>query len=92
MNPCSAPTTFAGLRRLFLPVHLLFLTTLLSDSIAVAGDVEFQDDRVVDHPVDGRRGGHGVGEDILPLGEAQVGCDAQGPRPTWNLMTPICYT
>jgi hypothetical protein len=26
---------------------------------------------VVDHPVDGRRRGHGVGEDVLPLGEDQ---------------------
>ena len=33
----------------------------------------------MDHPVDGRRRGHGVGEDVLPLGEDQVGRDAQGP-------------
>ena len=46
---------------------------------AVTGDVEFQDDRVVDHPVDGRGRGHGVGEDVLLLGEDQVGRDAQGP-------------
>ena len=65
-------------RRLFLPVHLLFLTPLLSHSCPVAGHIEFQDDRVVDHPVDGRRGGHGVSEDMLPLGEDQVGRDAQG--------------
>ena len=32
----------------------------------------------MDHPVDGRGGGHGVGEDMLPLGEDQVGGDAQG--------------
>ena len=57
------------IRRLFLPVHLPFLTPLLSHSSAVAGDVEFQDDRVVDHRVDGCRRGHGVGEDVLPLGE-----------------------
>ena len=31
------------------------------------------------HPVDGGRRGHGVGEDALPLGEDQVGGDAQGP-------------
>ena len=49
---------FCRLRRLFLPVHLLFLTPFLSHSGAVAVDVEFQDDRVVDHPVDGRRGCH----------------------------------
>ena len=66
-------------RQLFLPVYLLFPTPLLSHSSAVAGDVECQDDRVVDHPVDGRRGCHGVGEDMLPLGEDQVGRDAQGP-------------
>ena len=33
----------------------------------------------MDYPVDGRRGGHGVGEDALPLGEDQVGRDAQRP-------------
>ena len=33
----------------------------------------------MDHPVDGRRRGHGVGEDVLPLGEDQVGRDARGP-------------
>ena len=68
---------FCRFRRLFLPVHPLFPTALLGHSGAVAGDVEFQDDRVVDHPVDGR--GHWVGEDVLPLGEDQVGRDAQGP-------------
>ena len=55
---------FCRFRRLFLPVHLLFLTVLLGHSGAVAGDVEFQDDRVVDHSVDGRRRGHWVGEDV----------------------------
>ena len=35
---------FCRFRRLFLPVHLLFLTALLGHSGAVAGDVEFQDD------------------------------------------------
>ena len=70
---------FCRFRQLFLPVHPLFLTALLGHSGAVAGDVEFQDDRVVGHPVDGRRRGHWVGEDVLPLGEDQVGRDAQGP-------------
>ena len=70
---------FCRLRRLFLPVHPLFPTPLLGHSGSIAGDVEFQDDRVVDHPVDGRRSGHGVSEDMLPLGEDQVGRDAQGP-------------
>ena len=70
---------FCRFRQLFLPVHPLFLTALPGHSGAVAGDVEFQDDRVVDHPVDGRRRGHRVGEDVLPLGEDQVGRDAQGP-------------
>ena len=28
----------------------------------------------------GRRSGHWVGEDVLPLGEDQVGGDAQGPE------------
>ena len=70
---------FCRFRRLFLPVHLLFPTPLLGHSGAVAGHVEFQDDRVVDHPVDGRGRGHGVGEDVFPLGEDQVGRDAHGP-------------
>ena len=69
---CSTSTTFAGWRRLFLPVHPLFLTTLLGHSGAVAGHVEFKDDRVVDHPVDGRRRGHWVGKDALPLREDQI--------------------
>ena len=42
---------FCRFRQLFLPVHPLFLTALLGHSGAVAGHVEFQDDRVVDHPV-----------------------------------------
>ena len=41
---------FCRFRQLFLPVHPLFLTALLGHSGAVAGDVEFKDDRVVDHP------------------------------------------
>ena len=32
---------------------------------------------MVHHPVDGGGGGHGVGEDALPLREDQVGRDAQ---------------
>ena len=32
-----------------------------------------------DHPVDGRGGGHKVGEDALPRREDQVGGDTQGP-------------
>ena len=71
---------FCRFRRLFLPGSPpCFWTALLGHSGAVAGDVEFQDDRVVDHPVDGRRCGHRVGEDVLPLGEDHVGRDAQGP-------------
>ena len=66
-------------RQLFLPVHLLFLAPLLGCIGAVARDVKLQDDGVMDHPVDGRGGGHGIGEDALPLGEDQVGGDAQGP-------------
>ena len=33
---------------------------------------------MVDHPVDGRRSGHRVGEDVLPLREDQVGGYAHG--------------
>ena len=39
------------------PVHLLFLTSLLSRASAVAGHVKLQDDGVVDHPVNRRGGG-----------------------------------
>ena len=59
-------------RQSVLPVHLLGLAPLLGCIGAVAGDVKFQDDRVMDHPVDGRGGGHGVGKDVLPLRENQV--------------------
>ena len=68
---------YCRLRRLVLPVHLLFLTSLLSRASAVAGHVKLQDDGVVDHPVNRRGGGHGVGEDALPLREDQIGGDAQ---------------
>ena len=57
---------------LVLPVHLLGLGPLLGSVGAVAGDVKLQDDGVMDHPVDGRGGGHGVGKDALPLREDQV--------------------
>ncbi len=70
------------MRPLFLPVHLLgrgSLAALLCCISPVAGDVKLQDDGVVDDPVDGRGGGHGVGEDAFPLGEDQVGRDAQRP-------------
>ena len=76
--PVFSVNYFCRFRQLFLPVHPLFLTALLGHSGAVAGDVEFKDDRVVDHPVDGRSRGHRVGEDVLSLGEDQVGRDAQG--------------
>ena len=66
------------LRQLFFPVHLLFLAPLLGRIGTKAGHIEFQDDGMVNHPVDGGSGGHGVGEDVLPLGEDQVGGDAQG--------------
>ena len=52
-------------RRLVLPVHLLGRSSpaaLLCCVSPVAGDVEFQDDGVVDDPVNRRGGGHGVGE------------------------------
>ena len=54
-------------RPLFLPVHLLRLAPLLGGVSPVAGDVKLQDDGVVHHPVNRRRGGHGVGEDAFPL-------------------------
>ena len=50
-----------------LPVHPLWLAALLRRAGPVAGDVKLQDDGVMHHPVDGRGGGHGVGEDALPL-------------------------
>ena len=59
-------TIFAGRRQLFLPVVLL-LKTLLSCTGPIAGNVELQDDRVMDDPVYGRCRGHRVDEDLVPL-------------------------
>ena len=59
-------------RLLFWLVYLLFLTPLLGGVSPVAGYVKLQDDGVIHHPVAGCGGGHGVGEDALPLGEDQV--------------------
>ena len=64
---CPASTIFAGWRQSVLPVHLLGQTPLLGCVGAIAGDVKLQDDGVMDHPVNRRRGGHRVGEDALPL-------------------------
>ena len=69
---CPASTIFAGWRQSVLPVHLLGVAPLLGSVGAVAGDVKLQDDGVMDHPVDCRGGGHGVGEDAFPLREDQV--------------------
>ena len=69
---CPASTIFAGWRQLVLPVHLLGLDALLGGVGPVAGDVKLQDDGVMDHPVNRRGGGHGVGKDALPLREDQV--------------------
>ena len=59
-------------RPLVLPVHLLCLAPLLGGISLVAGYVKLQDDGMVHHPVNRRGGGHGVGEDALPLREDQV--------------------
>ena len=59
-------------RQPYLPVRLLGQTRLLGRARAVAGNVKLQDDGVMDHPVNRRGGGHGVGEDALPLREDQV--------------------
>ena len=71
-DECPASTIFAGWRQSVLPVHLLGVAPLLGCVGAVAGDVKLQDDGVMDHPVDCRGGGHGVGEDAFPLREDQV--------------------
>ena len=65
---CPASSILASLA---LPVHLLGLAPLLGCISPVAGDVKLQDDGVVHHPVNRRGGGHGVGEDALPLREDQ---------------------
>ena len=61
---CPASTIFAGWRQSVLPVHLLGLAPLLGCVGAVAGDVKLQDDGVMDHPVNRRSGGHGVGKGL----------------------------
>ena len=45
---------------------------LLGGFDPVAGDVELEDDAVMDQAVDGRGGGHRVFEDLFPLAEGQV--------------------
>ena len=55
------------------------MAPLLGSISPVAGDVKLQDDGVVHDPVDRRGSGHGVGKDAFPLGEDQVGRDAQRP-------------
>ena len=67
LHVCPASTIFAGWRQSVLPVHLLGLDALLGCVGAVAGDVKLQDDGVMDHPVNRRSGGHGVGKDAFPL-------------------------
>ena len=49
-----------------------FLDSLLGGVGAIAGAGELEDDGVVDEPVDGAGGGHGVLEDLVPLGEDEV--------------------
>ena len=49
-------------------VHLVLLTAL-GFSSPVAGHIELEDHGVMYHPVDGRGGGHGVLEDLVPLEE-----------------------
>ena len=66
LSRCSVP------RQLYLPVRLLGLDALLGCVGAIAGAVKLQDDGVMDHPINRRRGGHGVGEDAFPLREDQV--------------------
>ena len=77
LRPLFDVNYFCRFRLLFLPVHLLLIAPLLSHSGSIAGDIEFQDDRVMHDGVDGRSSSHWVGEDMLPLGEDQVGGDAQ---------------
>ena len=67
-------------RRPVLPVHLLCQTPLLGCIGPVAGDVKLQGYGVVHHPVNRRGGGHGIGEDVLPL-RGDQGCGTWGPRP-----------
>ncbi len=58
---CPASTISAGWRQSVLPVHLLGLASSLGCDGAVAGHVKLQDDGVMDHPVNRRGRGHGVG-------------------------------
>ena len=79
ITPCLTSTTFAGwFRRLFLPVDLLLLASLLSHSGSVAGDFEFQDDRVMHDAVDDRCGGQAI----------QHCCRGWGPRRAQPLVLP----
>ena len=63
-------------RSFFLAVSIFGATVaLLGLLVAVTESGEFEDDRVVDDPVDSRSSGHRVLEDPVPLGEDQVACD-----------------
>ena len=68
---CPASTILAGLASISFAGAPLVLSPLLSDVGTKAGDIEFQDEGMVHSPVDGRGSGHGISEDMLPLGEDQ---------------------
>lgn len=61
-------------RQLFFPISGLCLSNLglLCCLHPVAGDIQLQDDAVVNEAVDGRRRDHRVLEDHVPLRERQV--------------------
>ena len=70
MMPLATIQSIIGEARLALPL----LRGVGAD--ALAGELE--DRGVVDKAVDGRHGRHGVFEDLVPLGEDQVGGDDDG--------------
>ena len=64
-------------RSLFSCGVIVALSSVASLLGSVAFVVQLQDDRVMDEPVNGRCGGHGIFEDLVPLTEDQVGGDHQ---------------
>ncbi len=55
------------------------LTSRVRGLSSVAGNREFQNHGMMDHPIHGRRRGHGILEDLVPLAEDEITGDQHRP-------------